>query len=241
MGCFSPSSVTTISRPKLFHEMSEEEKEKIKKKLEERDKNIEDKLENPKTSYKNFNRDDMEKKLPVGKTKEERTERLKLWENLNESVDSYMSYNRLNVQLTNYLDLPQILRNKGPVKLAFDAASDKYLRNGIRKEDNLIEWIEFRIFLVYLRQYFDYWFELQKVDDSGEHKISLDEFKNAIPLMNKYGLEIKDYEAEKEFNNLKGGDEDTISFEEFCEFAIQKSIELDDDDNFDDEELQNLK
>ena len=224
---------------KQFHEMSEEEKEKIKKKIEEQDKNIENKLEKPKTSYENFDWDDLIKKLPVGKTKEERTERLKLWNKLNEYGNGYMSYNRLNVQLTNHLDLPQVVRNKGPIKLAFDAASDKYSRNGIRKEDNLIEWMEFRIFLVYLRQYFEYWVMFQKVDDSGDHKISLDEFKKALPLMNKYGAEIKDNEAEKEFNNIKGDDEDTISFEEFCEFAIQKSIDLEDDDNFDDEELEN--
>ena len=32
-----------------------------------------------------------------------------------------------------------------------------------------------------------------------------------------------------------------ISFEDFCNFAIQKSLDLEDDDNFDDEELKHLK
>ena len=32
-----------------------------------------------------------------------------------------------------------------------------------------------------------------------------------------------------------------ISFEEFCNFEIQKSLDLEDDDNFDDEELKYLK
>ena len=73
----------------------------------------------------------MKNKLPVGKTKEERTKRLKLWNKLNEYGNGYMSFNRLNVQLTNYLDLPEEVRNKGPIKIAFNLASEKYSRNRI--------------------------------------------------------------------------------------------------------------
>ena len=248
MGCKEDSSLQVeggskkvTDKPKQFHDMSEEEKEKIKKEIEKQDKDIEEKIKNPKTSYENFDWNDLRKKLPVDKTKEERKRRLELWKKLNEYGNGYMSLKRLNVQLTNYLDLPEILRNKGPIKLAFDAASDKYARNGIKKEDNLLEWMEFRIFLVYLRQYFEYWEMFQRIDSSGDLKITLDEFRKAIPKMKEWGVEIKENEAEKEFNNIKVDNEDTISFEEFCNFAIQKSLDLEDDDNFDDEELKNLK
>ena len=248
MGCNEDSSLQVeggskkvTDKPKQFHDMSEEEKEKIKKEIEKQDKDIEEKIKNPKTSYENFDWNDLRKKLPVDKTKEERKRRLELWKKLNEYGNGYMSLKRLNVQLTNYLDLPEILRNKGPIKLAFDAASDKYARNGIKKEDNLLEWMEFRIFLVYLRQYFEYWEMFQRIDSSGDLKITLDEFRKAIPKMKEWGVEIKENEAEKEFNNIKVDNEDTISFEEFCNFAIQKSLDLIEDDNFDDEELKNLK
>ena len=248
MGCNEDSSLQVeggskkvTDKPKQFHEMSEEEKEKIKKEIEKQDKDIEEKIKNPKTSYENFDWNDLRKKLPVDKTKEERKRRLELWKKLNEYGNGYMSLKRLNVQLTNYLDLPEILRNKGPIKLAFDAASDKYARNGIKKEDNLLEWMEFRIFLVYLRQYFEYWEMFQRIDSSGDLKITLDEFRKAIPKMKEWGVEIRENEAEKEFNNIKVDNEDTISFEEFCNFAIQKSLDLIEDDDFDDEELKNLK
>jgi len=248
MGCNEDSSLQVeggskkvTDKPKQFHDMSEEEKEKIKKEIEKQDKDIEEKIKNPKTSYENFDWNDLRKKLPVDKTKEERKRRLELWKKLNEYGNGYMSLKRLNVQLTNYLDLPEILRNKGPIKLAFDAASDKYARNGIKKEDNLLEWMEFRIFLVYLRQYFEYWEMFQRIDSSGDLKITLDEFRKAIPKMKEWGVEIKENEAEKEFNNIKVDNKDTISFEEFCDFAIQKSLDLDEDDDFDDEELKNLK
>ena len=248
MGCNEDSSLQVevgskkvTDKPKQFHDMSEEEKEKIKKEIEKQDKDIEEKIKNPKTSYENFDWNDLRKKLPVDKTKEERKRRLELWKKLNEYGNGYMSLKRLNVQLTNYLDLPEILRNKGSIKLAFDAASDKYARNGIKKEDNLLEWMEFRIFLVYLRQYFEYWEMFQRIDSSGDLKITLDEFRKAIPKMKEWGVEIKENEAEKEFNNIKIDNEDTISFEEFCNFAIQKSLDLIEDDDFDDEELKNLK
>ena len=116
-----------------------DEKEKIKKEIEKQDKNFEEKPKDPPTPYENFDWNDLRKKLPVAITKEEREERLKIWKQLNEYGNGYMSFKRLYVKLTNYLDLPEILRNKDPIKLAFDAAIDKYARYGVRKEDNLLE------------------------------------------------------------------------------------------------------
>ena len=130
---------------------------------------------------------------------------------------------------------------KGPIKLAFNAASEKYSRYGVKKDDNLIEWMEFRIFLVYLRQYFEYWIMFDKVDNSGDHLINLEEFKKAIPQMKNWGVEISEAEAEKEFKSIDTNNGGAISFEEFCSFAIQKSLDLEEDDGFDDEELKNLK
>lgn len=242
MGCSNTKDADTIDdKEKTFHNKPEEEKEKIKQEIAEQDKDIEQKLEEPKTPYEKMDWDAMMKKLPVAKTTDERKKRLALWNKMNEYGNGYMSFNRLNVQLTNYLDLPNVLRNKGPLKLAFNAASDKYKRRGVNPDDNLIEWMEFRIFLVYLRQYFEYWVMFESMDSSGDHKISLDEFKKAIPLMKNWGVEIKEDEAETIFNSIDTGKEGTISFDEFCKFAIAKSLDLEEDDNFDDEELKHLK
>ena len=78
----------------------------------------------------------------------------------------------------------------------------------------------------------------EKVDKSGDHKINLDEFKKALPLMEKWGVKIN--EAETEFQKIDKNSEGTISFEEFCEYAINKSLDLEEDNGFDDEELKNL-
>ena len=242
MGCTdNKADPTSDNKHKYFHEMSNEEKEKIKQKIEEQDKNIEDKLKNPKESYDNYDWDALKKKLPVEKTKEDRKNRLKLWKKLNEFGNGYLSFKRLNSQLTIYLDLPEVVRNKAPIKLAFDAASDKYIKDGVNKDDNLLEWMEFRIFLVYLRQYFEYWVMFQKLDTSGDLKISLEEFKKALPIMKNWGVEIKEDESESVFNSIDSNGEGSITFSEFCKYAIQKSLDLEDDNGFDDEELKHLK
>lgn len=101
--------------------------------------------------------------------------------------------------------------------------------------------MEFRIFLVYLRQFFEYWIMFEKIDSSGEHLINFKEFKNSIPLMRNWGLDLKESEVEKEFKSISKNDGVTITFEEFCSYAIIKSLDLEEDDNFDDEELKKLK
>ena len=223
--------------------MTEEEQANIKKKFEEQDKDLESERPEDEDSKLNemYDWDELIKKLPIKKTKEERKKRLELWKKINEYGNGYISFKRLSFQLDKYLLLPNTIKNKDPIKLAFNAASDKYSRYGIKKEDNLIEWMEFRIFLVYLRQFFEYWIMFEKVDNSGDHKINLQEFKKAIPQMKNWGVEISESNVEKEFKSIDKNGEGNISFEEFCSFAISKSLDLEEDDGFDDEELKNLK
>ena len=134
-----------------------------------------------------YNWDELIKKLPTQKTNEDRKKRLALWKQINEYGNGYVSFKRLSFQLDKYLQLPNVVKNKGPVKLAFNAACNRFERRGLKIEDNLIEWMEFRIFLVYLRQYFEYWVMFEKLDKSGDHQINLEEFKKAIPTMEKWG------------------------------------------------------
>ena len=240
MGC-DGSQTKDETKAKQFHEMSEEEKEKVKKQMEEQDKDLKEEAnENvgPGT-YERYDWDELMKKLPTQKTTKERKERLDLWNKINEYGNGYVSFKRLSVQLDKHLDLPNVVRNKGPIKLAFNAASNKYAKKGLKPEDNLIEWMEFRIFLVYLRQYFEYWVMFETVDNSGDHQINLEEFKKAVPTMEKWGVRIEN--PEEEFKKIDKNNSGTISFEEFCSYAIQKSLDLEDDDGFDDEELKNLK
>ncbi len=57
--------------------------------------------------------------------------------------------------------------------------------------------------------------------------------------MEKWGVKIS--EPEEEFKKIDKNNGGTISFEEFCNYDIEKSLDLEDDDGFDDAELKNLK
>ena len=240
MGC-GQTEVSDGKKAKQFHDMSEEEKEAAKKLMEDQDKDLveNENKEEADDYYEKYNWDELIQKLPVKKTKAEREKRLALWNQINKYGNGYISYKRLSIEMEKYLDLPNVVKNKGPMKLAFDSASNKYQKKGAKKEDGLIEWMEFRIFLVYLRQYFEYWVMFERVDRSGDHQISLEEFQKAVPQMEKWGVKITDPEAT--FKEIDKNNEGSVSFEEFCSYAIQKSLDVEDDDGFDDEELKKLK
>ena len=55
--------------------------------------------------------------------------------------------------------------------------------------------MEFRIFLAYLRKYFEYREMFQRTDSSGAHKKNFEEFQIALQKMKKLWVEINDNEA----------------------------------------------
>ena len=124
MGC-DGSQTKDETKAKQFHEMSEEEKEKVKKQMEEQDKDLKEEVNEGLGTYERYDWDELMKKLPTQKTTKERKERLDLWNKINEYGNGYVSFKRLSVQLDKHLDLPNVVRNKGPIKLAFNAASNK--------------------------------------------------------------------------------------------------------------------
>ena len=230
MGCCTTNSIEVRELKRFYHKMSEDEKEKIKKETEEQDKNIieEESIDEDPRLCGIFDLDKLKKKLPISKTPEDRQKRLEIWNQVNEDDNDYTSFKKLSLYLLAYLKLSNIDKNRGPIKSAFIATRNKYSRYGLKIDDNIIIWMEFRIFLVYLRQYYEYWVMFKQIDDSNEHQINLKEFKKAVPLMGNWGVRITD--SEKEFNSISRNSE-TISFEEFCSYAISKSLDLEEEDD----------
>ena len=75
-----------------------------------------------------------------------------------------------------------------------------------------------------------------RIDSSDDFKINLNEFKKAIPTLEKWGIKIND--PEKEFNSIDTNHGGVILFDEFCTYAIKKNLDLEDDDDFDDAEIK---
>jgi Ca2+-binding EF-hand superfamily protein len=57
-----------------------------------------------------------------------------------------------------------------------------------------------------------------ELDKSGDNKISIDEFKKAIPILEKWGVKITDPEAEFKKIDADGGG--SLFFNEFSHYCI---------------------
>lgn len=58
----------------------------------------------------------------------------------------------------------------------------------------------------------------KRMDKSGDGRVGLDEFKQAVPSLNKWGAKITNPEATFKKIDVNGGG--TILFEEFAHFSI---------------------
>ena len=116
---------------------------------------------------------------------------------------------------------------------AFQAAKDHF-KGKSSVGDDYVQMNEFRLFLLYLRQYFEYFVMFNKIDTSDDNCLSIEEFKKALPTMKKWGLEITDPDAEFADMDENGGGK--VLFDEFSEYCIKKSLDLENDGGSDNEE-----
>jgi hypothetical protein len=91
-----------------------------------------------------------------------------------------------------------------------------------------IQYHEFRAFLSYLRQYFEYWVMFDRLDASDDRRISFDEFKLGLKFIREWGLEVSDPDAV--FAEIDVDGRGMILFDEFANWAITHNLDLEDDD-----------
>ena len=116
-----------------------------------------------------------------------------------------------------------------PVLLrAFNAAKNKH---GTQTGPNAdyIELREFRTLLWYLRQYYEYWVMFNRIDESQDRRVSFTEFKKSLPEVQKWGVVIDN--PRSAFGEIDQDGHGMILFDEFCNWAITKQLDLEDDDD----------
>ena len=182
------------------------------------------------SNFKNFDWDGFIKKLPVGKTDADRDARKKIWNAIDMNGNGFISLAEFDRGVRDVLGLPEIFSQKKVLIRAFNAAKDK-IKGKAKQSGDYVEWLEFRYILIYLRQYFEYYVMFCRVDTSDDFKVDLNEFKKAVPTLKKWGVKIADPVAE--FKKIDKNGSGNIMFEEFCEYAISKYLDLEDDDDFD--------
>ena len=188
--------------------------------------------------FKNYDWEGLLQRLPIKKTAEERAKRRKIWDAIDMNGNGYVSLAEFDRGVRDVLNLPQIFSLKKVLIRAFTASKNK-IKGKSKYSKDYVEWLEFRILLVYLRQYFEYYAMFCRIDTSDDFKVDFNEFKKALPTLEKWGVKIKDPKAE--FKKIDNNNSGSIMFDEFCEYAIKKNLDLEDDDDFDDVELKNFK
>jgi Ca2+-binding EF-hand superfamily protein len=168
-------------------------------------------------------------KLPTEKTDEQKEKRKKLYEGFDPNGNGYLSLAEVHKGCRDVLALPEIYENKPVMMRAFQAA--KGANNGKSKSElgqHYIERSEFRLLLVYLRNYFEFWQMFDRIDSGDDRRINMEEFKSAIPMMETWGVKIDD--AEKTFQAIDTNGGGQILFDEFSDWAIKKGLDVEDDD-----------
>jgi Ca2+-binding EF-hand superfamily protein len=178
------------------------------------------------------------KKIPIGKSKEDAEKRKKLFRDFDPNGNGYLSLAEIDRGFIAVINIPFIYKRKPVLMRAFQAAKTVNTKK-TQHSDDYIEFNEFRYFLVYLRQYLEYFEMFDQIDSNDDKKISLSEFKQALPLMEKWGVKLDD--AEKTFNSIDSNNGGSILFDEFCHWAIKKNLDLENDDNFFDDTMETMK
>jgi len=173
------------------------------------------------------------KKLPVKRTADEVAKRGKMFKEFDPNGNGYLSLAEVDKGIRDVLQLDNVFNCKPAIMRAFQAAKTKGSKR-TKYSDDYIEKNEVRIFLVYLRQYFEYWQMFERIDVNHDRKVSFTEFKQAIPIMEKWGIKLQD--PAKTFRDVDENGGGVLLFDEFSHWAIKNSLDLEDDDDFEDVE-----
>ena len=170
-------------------------------------------------------------RLPAQKGAEQQQKRKELFKQFDPNGNGYLSLAEVDKGCRDVLQLYEIFDCKPVIMRAFMAskeASNKRSKPGSHGPD-YVEFSEFRLLLVYLRQYFEIWQMFDEIDTSDDRRIELAEFKKAIPRLATWGVKITNPEAAfKEIDRNGGG---IILFDEFADWALRKQLDLEDDDD----------
>eukprot|EP00758_Cryptobia_borreli_P015889 Tbor_TRINITY_DN6063_c0_g1::TRINITY_DN6063_c0_g1_i6::g.11527::m.11527 len=96
----------------------------------------------------------------------------------------------------------------------------------LHSSSDTIDRVGFRLYLVYLREYFELHNMFDDVDASEDDKISRSQFTKAVPKLEEWGLKS----PEKTFDMIDKDKCGTIEFSELVECAIEPRLEMEKED-----------
>jgi hypothetical protein len=169
----------------------------------------------------------LKEKLPYQKTDEDKQKRIAQWQKIDVNNNGMLSLAEVDKGMRDVVQLPMLFDLKPVLMRAFQAAKS-VAPSKSSSDDDYIQKSEYRLMLQYLRQYFEYWLAFERVDKDGDRRINYDEFVAGKEKMAAWGIDMGDPEAQFKECDKNGGGQ--VLFDEFCQWAIQKNLDLEDDD-----------
>ena len=175
---------------------------------------------------------------PLDGSAESKEKRDKIFGQFDVNGNGYLSLAELDKGILGVLNLHESFEVPKPVTMrAFQASKDAYKAKGkSSKGDDYVTRAEFRLFFVWIRQYYELWQMFDLVDSGDDRRIDLDEFKRAAPNLVSWGLKLDDPEASFAEVDQNGGG--IVLFDEFAHWALVKHLDEKADDDFDDEAIE---
>lgn len=176
----------------------------------------------------------LNEKLPFDKTEpEQKKRRFEMFDEMDTVKIGKLSLEQLTVGLTKVLGVGEIINAPEVIRTAFNTAKLAGQMSGAiainsTGDADFVEKREFRLLLMYLRQYFELFQLFEEIDEEGDLRISFEEFKKAGPILERWGAKIDDLEKTfKEIDRDGGG---SLLFNEMAAWAMAQNLDSPDYD-----------
>mmetsp|Transcript_81121 Transcript_81121/g.251758 ORF Transcript_81121/g.251758 Transcript_81121/m.251758 type:complete len:463 (+) Transcript_81121:48-1436(+) len=165
-------------------------------------------------------------KLPYDRTSEAYAKRNEMFDLFDPNGNGYLSLAEIDKGVRDVLQLDDMFNAKPAIMRAFQASKNYLPADSGTPGEDYVQRREFRIFLQFLRHYFELWVMFEGIDSEMDRRINLEEFTAAIPLLAKWGVLIEEGTQESVFNQIDSNDGGQVLFAEFCDWAIKQKLDL---------------
>eukprot|EP00992_Anisonema_acinus_P010634 TRINITY_DN6733_c1_g1_i11.p1 TRINITY_DN6733_c1_g1~~TRINITY_DN6733_c1_g1_i11.p1 ORF type:complete len:480 (+),score=88.83 TRINITY_DN6733_c1_g1_i11:54-1493(+) len=177
------------------------------------------------------------RKLPAGRSTAEVRQRRELFRLFDPNGNGYLSLAEVDKGLRDIVQLDDVFDCKPAIIRAFNAAKNVH-KGRSRLGPDFVTRSEFRLLCVYLRRYFELFVMFDRMDQNDDRRLGFGEFTDALPQLEKWGVHV--YYPEAQFNQIDKNGGGMILFDEFADWAIQYSLDIEDDDDDPDDDFQNF-
>jgi Ca2+-binding EF-hand superfamily protein len=122
---------------------------------------------------------------------------------------------------------------KPAIAAAFHAARKSGGGEQQGSDGDYIQKKEFRQLFVCLRQYYELYAMFNRLDTSDDRRIDLGEFKEGAKMVASWGVTLPEEQMDSEFAAIDTDGGGKLLFDEFAKWALDKALDLTEDDDFD--------